>query len=74
MESSWEAEWKRELTVDLRGASGQDKILIQDRSQNVLGSQCSGLQEIRIEIDHDLPLLAAVRIRVVRQCGLSELH
>ncbi len=43
----------------LGGAGRDDEVLIGDGRADVVGRQAAGVQGIQVEVDHDLPLLAA---------------
>ena len=60
--------------ADLRGAGRQDQVLRVDRVDHVERRQPFGLQRGRVEVDHDLPLLAAVGKRHRRALHRGELR
>src|SRR5207302_383762 len=43
----------------LRGAGGDDQVLVGEGRADVVGGQAAGIQGVQVEIDHDLALLAA---------------
>ena len=43
----------------LRGAGWNDQVLVGDRRAHIVGRQAAGVEGVQVEIDLDLPLLAA---------------
>src|SRR5208283_2436759 len=59
--------------TDLRGAGRDNQILVADGRGNIAWGQAVGVHGVRIEVDHNLPLLAAPRVRHPRSLNRSQL-